>query len=145
MPALTISGLLRPEPIPLGRFATRAFAASFSAYCLVAVAWWVWSAFFGSTPVSTPRALLWLVLQVLYYLFSFMAAYHTIFGEIYVSHDIVPHNIVSREVLVAAAALCALSVGARKLALGRLLAYTSIAALTVGGAVNYFGWIAQGL
>ena len=145
MPALTISGLLRPEPIPLGTFAARVFAASFLAYCLVAVAWWAWSSFFGPTPASASRALLWLVLQVLYYPFSFVAAYHTIFGEIYVSHDIVPHNIISREVLLAAAGLFALSLGARKLALGRLLTYTSIAALTVGGAVNYFRWIAQGL
>lgn len=145
MPTLTISGLFRPEPIALGSFATRVFAASFLPYCLVAVAWWVWSAFFGPNPVSATRALLWLPLQVLYYPFSFIAAYHTIFGEIYVSHDIVPHDIVSREVLVAAAALFALSLAARKFALGRLLTYVSIAALTVGGAVNYFGWIAQGL
>ena len=145
MPALTISGVLRPEPIPLGRFATRVFAASFLSYCVVAVASWVWSAFFGAAPVSAPGALLWLALQFLYYPFSFMAAYHTIFGEIYVSHDIVPRDIVSKEVLVAAGTLFALSLSACRLALGRLVAYISIAALTVGGAVNYFGWIAQGL
>jgi len=123
----------------------RVFAASFLPYCLVAVAWWAWSAFFGPNPVSAPRALLWLPFQLLHYPFAFMAAYQTIFGDTYVSHDIVPHNIISREVLVAAAALFALSLGARKFALGRLLTYTSIAALTVGGVVNYFGWIAQGL
>ena len=145
MPALTISGLFRPEPIPLGKFATRVFAASFLSYCLVAVAWWVWSAFFGPTPASVTRALLWLPFQILYYPFSFMAAYHTISGEIYVSHDIVPYNIVSRDVLSAAAVLFALSLAVYKVALARLVTYTAIAALTVGGAVNYFGWIAQGL
>jgi len=144
MPALTISGLFRPEPIPLGRFARRIFAASFLSYCVLATAWWVWSTFFGPTPVNAIRALFWLALQVFYYPFSFVAAYHTIFGETFVSHDVVPYNVVSREVLVAAAVLFALSIAARKLAFGRLLTYTSIAALTVGGGINYFAWIAQG-
>ncbi len=145
MPSWTTSTVFRVDPVASGKFIVRLLVASFSSYCGVAFAWWVWSSFFDSTPADPVKALLSLPLLTFFYPFSFAAAYHTVFGEPFVSHDIVPHDPVSRETLIIVFVLFASSLAARQFALGRVLAYILMAAFTVGGAVNYFSWLRQGL
>ena len=134
----------RPDATPLSRFAGRALLASFLSHYLTALACNIAMPDLGPLHAGTAGLLLVLAMAAISYPVSFMAAYHTVFGEKFVSHDVVTHDVVPAGVLVAAFVVFVLSTAAYRRPWARLLAYSSIALFTGGGIFNFYAWGAQG-
>lgn len=132
--------ILQRRPVPVGNIAFRLFLASFCSHMSVTLVY----ALLVTGPLTLGTAAFAAIWSLLGCPLTFISAYHTIFGEKFVSHDLLLQDVVPKEVLVASFVVLVASLAAHRFPLGRFLAYGSATTFTLGGAINYFGWIQQG-